>query len=837
MADERIVQTLLKYRVDPASLSAVEGSTKTVKSALASIGREKAFDQLAASAARFVAEGREVEDVVGDLTDILTAYGAKDSDIDRVTKAFERNRAAIQSASQAAEDANRRAAERLSARSTGPANNEHLGDVSTGLGAAASVIGAGGANAASETLRLGGDVTGFLEYVPRLQVGFKNLRGELGAMVSSIGAGNIAAVGAIAALTAVILLLRNEAAKTGEDAKIAIQASQDYNRLVLTGTTESLTAQRQAAEQELKIAQQNFEQAQTLKTGLEEGIRAAFGDARLAIAQVNASLGTNNQELAKVNENYDTANKALQEAQAAVGVYDRALQSNEVAANDAALAIQRQVEATQKLSTSLNDIQLGVLKEATTLTSDQLQQRLEGLNNERKALETLIASGTVTGEQLAQYNEQLQKNGTETAYLLTLAAPLVEARERESAAIQEQLDAITKDIDQRIRLNDLLKNTSFDDIQKRAEALQAERAAIEASLPELEALASQSQAGADAYQNAQNRLKSLNSEMGLLSAAAPTAAMRELNGLLSDLDGELAKVRSTYDESVRNANTKFQSGLKQLEAELGKQQDKDRAEARKAIEQFEYEERVRKREHRQKLKEIDAQFDTDRQKAIGDRDAVALQAAEETRDKEKAAENQRFQEENDARAREYKLLQDSIRVQQQATLENFNQRRDALIAQNQQEVQAAYAKYQAEFAARQQAYAAQTQQLQQFLQNEARLRQQAFSAAISVAGQALGGLNKFIGQAFNAVKSIFSGLGAGKSLLSGLGIRIPSFDTEGRVTKTGLAIVDEGEVITKESRQSNSFTFAPAIYGSDRNQIRQQVIDQLDVVLDRIGAV
>lgn len=570
MANDRrdTLETLLKFTVDRPALSLAQQGVEAIKRELTKLGPSA---ELGVRGVRsgFRVLGRDVDKAKRDVASLKSEL----QELGRASVKPEIDTSGLARAQGEFEAASRRVA--------------LAGDVQSNLGALRGLAGTAGATGLAGGIGVAGEVIVLAEELPRLKTALAGLPDTVKAAVQAIGAGNVGMIGAIAALTAVILYLRSEAEKTKASADIAIGAVADYNELILQGTTESLTAGRKAAEEQLALARRNFEDSQRLYTGLQEGTRQAFGDVGLAITEFNSRIGTGAGELTAAREAYEANEKALKEAEAAVGVYNRALESSEVAANDAAAAAEKAAEAQRELNReqiALLDQQIQRELEAQRLIREgstqsvqaRIQANLDEINANNsviQALTTLAATSEDAAARLAQLNDRNQQLLASNESLISQVQPLVTAREQESEAAQRVLGF-------------------FQGIPK---------ALAEAGSQALETARAVAEYGRVARESAQ-RLTEINTDY----QRAVGEAARQREQALADAQREAGEARN---EAIRDA-----------------QQEREDAE----------------REHQQNIARIQRDFQRSSQQAIADRNVVAYTQAEQTRKDALADENQNY---------------------------------------------------------------------------------------------------------------------------------------------------------------------------------------------------
>jgi hypothetical protein len=246
-------------------------------------------------------------------------------------------------------------ASRSTGRGTVPgvSRSQAAGDVSTGLSALSSVAGSGPLGSA---LRVGSDITGAAEQLPRLIDGLRGLAGAstvAGTAASSagpavaatgIGLGALAASAALAALAvAGVAVAYNDMRAKVDAGKESLQRTIDqqveYQVLIRTGSKEAIESEREKLQVQIEANQLILSQ---LQAGYERlGIFAKAFD---FLAGKGSSADQIKTLTARIGE-FEDASYRL----------DLALESEEVKARSAATAIEEQATQTQQVAHVVQD--------------------------------------------------------------------------------------------------------------------------------------------------------------------------------------------------------------------------------------------------------------------------------------------------------------------------------------------------------------------------------------------------------------------------------------------------------------------------------------------------
>lgn len=657
----------------------------------------------------------------------------------------------------------------------------------------------GDAESAVRSLGVSGtipDLLGSAEGLVRLKESITNLPQAAKAAIEAIGAGNVGMIGGIAAATLAIKLLADEANRVKEGARGQIDAQLEYFRLVSTGTTESLTKEKEAATERVKAAQAAADHAKLINDQLNKDIDANLDPVSAAILRFNTAIGTGGGELKATQEALDEANKELEKAQAEEGLYVRALQNGNVAKNDAAEAEAKLAAARQQLTDQLADVQISTLLKASSLSSEAANKRLEDIRSEIQATQDFINSGTLSTEKTKELQDRITKLGQEMVTLNIEILPLIQAREAEAAAIEYQKKQIEETAAAVKKFNEDIANIE----QKNLEARQA----------------------------ASERYYDRTVAIAEAAAQAAENALRQLEQRRSDLARDLARA--------------------EIDAETERQRDELDAQI-----DFQREEAKAARDHASELRRIRREANRDESQAIQDRDAVALDAAQTRKQDEihdavegylQAARERRIafaQEAADRRVALARDRQDRL-LKYQRDLQDAQaayQADLALAAQKrQQDLAQAQAQYQRDLILLQQKYQQELTVRRTAAVNELRLIQQTEAQRVAIMAQAQA-------QLMNQARALLASAGASAASgttysnigsSSGARLSIPSFDTGGRITKTGLALVHAGEVVSNPKRgQSAGGSVILNLNGMQQKEIaiqsKQHAIDTAVAIL------
>jgi len=434
-----------------------------IESDLASINRTiRDIDRVTAAGKRMADEAKKTS-LVGEQSSkkLVAAYKAVADAAEKARKEAEKSRKEIEKS--------------LSTK-------DAFGKASTGVGSLASVASGVAGSGAAEGLRLVGDVSGAAEQIP--------------ALVSSIGAlgpVGIAGGAAVAGLALVLGSAISETQRLTEATKKRLDTEAEIIRLATTGTREELEARRDAIGKQIEAERVVFERRNAELQQATEGL-GVFDQFR---ETVNLAFGEVDALRDKQTESLDT----LTSLTSAYNDAELALVRNETAANDMAKAEEELAAKREQFAGQLVDVQISALTRAASLSSEQAKERLQQIQDEQAILQRFADSGAVSAEKAEEFRGRIAKLGVEFSTLAYEVIPLIEAREEETRAIQEQektfqstakaVEKFNTDIaaleartaEQRIAINERYADVAVDLAEKQADALSSrDDALIEAGL-------------------------------------------------------------------------------------------------------------------------------------------------------------------------------------------------------------------------------------------------------------------------------------------------------------------------------------------------------------------
>lgn len=367
----------------------------------------------------------------------------------------------------------------------------------------------------------------------------------------------------------------------------------------------------------------------------------------------------------------------------------------------------------------------------TRRTAEAYQRDIERLTRELEAGEIALESyeyvlsntGTAAVvaandlEALRREAEAVREEGERA-----LAQGRAELRRREEASIQDRLRQDTE-------IARLARQAGIDTVTERLRAIEDERAAIAASLPELRERARIDNLALDTYRQTTARLEALNQEFSRLnSEVAPEA---------------LARAREEFTQTVEALTAASGERIAQIEADRAEKLaeiDRTTNEARAEAERKAGADRVDlAKRTADAIARIERDFSRASTSAVQDRNAVALDAARQARADALAEQNeqqQRSQEQIDEALREQNRTIEKRYEEQTRDVRNAADRQLSLERQ----------RLSAEIALRNQAYSAQLQQFTAAANAELGARNTLNNAILS-------GVTTLIGQVQSAFNS------------------------------------------------------------------------------------
>lgn len=411
-SDRRTAELLLKITADKRSLQQASRSLNAFDRTLNDIGRNKGFNQLAASASKAVSEGNNLRKVMTRLRADLVKVGASESEVGRVVRQFVRLR----------EEAER--------ASVGTRRGAALQEFGREARLQLPAIPIPGTGISSEQVARVAEVGG------RLNLTFKDL-----------AIGGLAAVGSIAAIS---IAFKQFQATIGAVQKTLEEITKA--RVEVAGfLTDATTDVTQAEIDRLKLERDRLKE-QRLQAAGDRTIQqeaAARGD---ALSQLIGGIGNTFQvgPIGDAIKRVDELDGKIAAANVQIEAYEQAIGDQTLAINDAAEAEQQRNQALQETILRQTNLQRQFLGENNL---DAFDSRLDNLKRERDLLREVVSNLEPGSEAFETLNKELQNANADLSTMAILIRPVVEeldavrqAEERRSKAIKDSQQALRDEI-------------------------------------------------------------------------------------------------------------------------------------------------------------------------------------------------------------------------------------------------------------------------------------------------------------------------------------------------------------------------------------------------------
>ncbi len=418
------------------------------------------------------------------------------------------------------------------------------------------------------------------------------------------------------------------------------------------------------------------------------GLRAA----ELAADKTGASLS-------QVGLSFGIVGVALIAVKVAADAFAHSVEAGKTNLDGALQAQNNYYHAVTKLTTEQvnEDIeQRRKANQALQIQINETQAALDAVRNRGGALGQLggaIAEGLGVSPanqlktQLDDLNKQFTANDL-TAVRLTQGLAANAFAANDAAAAEEKLAEARKAADDRITQTELDRaHAAADAMKMTAAERQKEADSIEAEITALEEFQATLDSGSPAAKQLNVEITDLENRLteitGVTHSWADTLAdidqrAESVNNLFDALtkEGEAEQKVAEARQAVADAATDHADKLRSIDAD---EADKEAADRAKAAQQAEDDQA----KHLQKLADIDKQYATDHEAAVGNRDALANYQAAQKRDDATTKENEAYalQEQQLQAHLDDQLAQDRAAQQKQIAEENasYNKRNAQLI--------------------------------------------------------------------------------------------------------------------------------------------------------------
>lgn len=427
---EEIVSTLLKIAVD----------TPTIQATLKGLDKVRGgFKDITASAKEVTFAAPKAANAIVEGTD-------------RATKSVVRLRDAYDAAKKAAQE-------------TSKAGGDIGGRIGNIAGVGSRALGAvglgeigGAVNSIGDVAEVGAiakEVQGLVKEIAPLQGIAATLTPALGAMGASFAALSVIILPIAAAVAAVALVMKllqdnaNAAAKATKDALAAEEArvnqTLDIQNQANTATREALDAQAENLQFELDLRQKQLAQAQETKRLIDEEYAAlgeSFNPSRRS--ELGASGQEAQTEIDRLSEAVNGLTTQYVNNRAAADSLTLAERELEQARTDAAEKHLAEMQYNESLLVRLRELEATGTSEQTQARIDSIQRELGVLAQYQQAateyaqsLEQGSEANRLASERAEEYGNQIARLQTEQDALTNSVLPLIEAREKEAAAVED----------------------------------------------------------------------------------------------------------------------------------------------------------------------------------------------------------------------------------------------------------------------------------------------------------------------------------------------------------------------------------------------------------------
>lgn len=655
--DQRVAEVLLRFKVAQQDLQAARQGfanlrsdvdqlqKRTLTSAdaqkklnveLEKLARQRAVDQIGRNFQTRINETNDWRKALELVNQQLVDIGASDGEIARVTAQIVRQTEALEAARRGGTAGGIKTAA------------DQQGDLSTGLSSISSLVGG------NQVLSLGADLSGVLEYLPRVKEAIAGIPEAAKATYETIGKGGVGLIGAVGALTLALALSAEQFNKTKQAASADLDAREAALRLIQSGTQEEIQARIESLRRNKAINQQIADDAESTLTALRQGITDQLGPAALGLAELGSSLGIGAGELAAAKDNASAAAAALNETNTELSLLEQYASAGASTTNDLAAAQERLNAAQVTAIQDQIDQQTQINRLFRTGTAEGIREQIAANLDEQAA----IAANIIKLQELASTSEDAQKAfdqaqarlhelSVETGRLQTEVLPLVEARERETQAIE----------DQEAKLKSLASVTEKYNNDVKAIEDRANEARANAQQKYNDALVKAAEVAVEAAENALSKLRERQATLAQEIAregenVQRKAAFDQLNALIKFQEDEakasrdhLRNLQRIKDDAAaaeedaafnrdfaalfdirRNTGRQLREASSQYEAEQRERQIAFQQQNAEAARQYEFERQQRQIKYQQDLIDAQAQYQRELQQAAANRQK-ALQTA------------------------------------------------------------------------------------------------------------------------------------------------------------------------------------------------------------------
>ena len=285
--------------------------------------------------------------------------------------------------------------------------------------------------------------------------------------------------------------------------------------------------------------------------------------------------------------------------------------------------------------------------------------------------------------------------------------------ERIAIVVRERLAEIDSAIRFGTELNRLGRDGSVEQVASRIDGLNDERQAIEALLPELEALAGSNQEAADALANYQDKLSEIDGQINQLADLTPSLLREALTVLGNEFAEQVSEIEAERGDSLATLASDLADDLEDLNKDLASQFTDARKEELDAVVDYQEEREEIEADHQKRMLEIEQSGRDDIASAAGRLDAAGVRAAQKARAKQLDEAKDSLVEAREQNNERLADVRENLAEERREILDNYNERRNDLIVASNAERQVIQRRYQDQINTATQAFNIEAQQLNQ----------------------------------------------------------------------------------------------------------------------------
>lgn len=628
------------------------------------------------------------------------------------------------------------------------------GDVQSNLGSIRGLSQTAGLGGTGEAIGVAGELAALTEELPRLKAALASMPDVLKFVSAEIGVGGVGLIGGLAVLGIAFKMLSEQAEENRKVVSGFIDQQREYNTFIGTATKESIDERIAELNRQLEAEKSTLETTRQVRDEFNQKTEEAFGETGVKVLKgidsVTGKIGIFDEVDEQFKKSKDTISSTEKEiAKLSLAYDDQQVIARTLAEEEKRLAAERLKNDLEYISflESRNQRLVAAEELLATGTEEQVQARIDAIKQEQEVNRRNIADVTqgtpiadfladdtldsairerVQGYQTAISDAQEEVDflsGT-TAGLTKLQSTLTSTLENQGDVVKDRINQIKEEAQSEREFSRFLKSASADSVAARIESLQEEATALRSMLPELQKLAPTSEDAANELRATTDRLGEIDAELRRIGSEGVIAAIQREQ---AELTAEIIKIEQTRDEKI--LQIRAQAAAKEAELFQSLQQDladavADANESRAdALRDYEQKATEISEDLARKRLDIEKKYSRDAANAVGDRDALALYQAKQTRedgleDAEEAAAEQRADLQQNY-AEQLETINRELAKQQQALQTKYAQQLNDLRTATANSINAERQKAAEEIRVRQQAYQDELAQLNSFAQNGA----------------------------------------------------------------------------------------------------------------------